>query len=75
MRLCLVIGGLVSLVIFVPTLTAAEDRDCRRYVPEIGMTIRVPCDDTPAPPAVVPLSRDQSADRDRCLNENTRHGQ
>ena len=70
MRLCLVIGGLVSLVIFVPTLTAAEDRDCRRYVPEIGMTIRVPCDDTPAPPAVVPLSRDQSADRDRCLNEN-----
>jgi tetratricopeptide (TPR) repeat protein len=69
MRLCLVIAGLVSPMIFVPTHAGAEDRDCRRYVPEIGITIRVPCDDTPAPPAVVTPSPAESADKDRCLNE------
>jgi tetratricopeptide (TPR) repeat protein len=43
-----------GLLILAAGLTAtqarAEDLDCTKYVPQIGKTVRVPCNDTPATP-------------------------
>ncbi len=48
-------AGLLALIAaLTATCAHAEDLDCTKYVPQIGKTIRVPCNDTPAKPPPAP---------------------
>lgn len=58
-----VAGLLLVAAVLAATHAHAEDLDCTKYVPQIGKTIRIPCNDTPAPPpkTVEPQSNRTSA--------------
>jgi len=47
----LLIGVLVAPLFFAGTCALAEELECTRYVPTVGKTVRVRCDDSSAPPA------------------------
>jgi tetratricopeptide (TPR) repeat protein len=51
---CRVIGLLVLAAVSTATHARSEDLDCTRYVPQIGKTVRVRCNDEPAGPTVAP---------------------
>jgi tetratricopeptide (TPR) repeat protein len=77
---CRVAGLLLVAAVLAATNAYAEDLGCTKYVPQIGKTIRIPCNDTPAPPpkSVEPQSnptpapappRSREADAGPCLSE------
>ena len=47
---CRAAGILALAAVLAATHARSEELDCTRYVPQIGKTVRVPCNDTPAPP-------------------------
>jgi tetratricopeptide (TPR) repeat protein len=63
LSLCRVAGLLLAAAFFAAGHAHAEDLDCTKYVPQIGKTIRVPCNDTPAAPpkSVEPQSNEKPA--------------
>ena len=75
-----VAGLLLVAAVCAATHANAEDLDCTKYVPQIGKTIRVPCNDSPAPPpkTIEPQSNQtpapappatREADASPCLSE------
>jgi tetratricopeptide (TPR) repeat protein len=74
-------GVLVLVAVLTATGARAEDLDCTKYVPQIGKTIRVPCNDAPAkpPPSLEPQAtpaqptkqtpESREADASPCLTE------
>ena len=56
MSVCRLIGLLAIVGTCIGTHARSEDRECTRYLPEIGRTVRVHCDGDAVPDPTVPAS-------------------
>ena len=63
MSVCRLIGLLAIVGTCIGTHARSEDRECTRYLPEIGRTVRVRCGDDAVPDPAVPASPEATTPR------------